>query len=204
MAYFAEYLGVSAAIGAFLLGIGMQRNKYLMSDTLETFTKIGEGSFIPLFFFSVGSSFTISEFNPIYIIIIPLVIISKSLGSFTGAMFSTNPFRNFIYRMRKRLEKLETEKIHEEIKEKKGFSHWWNLRKPDIISSSRIAVGMIPKGEITLVIAAIGLNGGAFAGDIYSIVILLVLTTVFLTPILLRLAFRQSKKKKNEQLNIEE
>ena len=206
MAFFAEYLGVSAAIGAFLLGIGMQRNKYLMSDTLETFTKIGEGSFIPLFFFSVGSSFAIAEFNPIFIIIIPLVIFSKILGSFTGAMFSTNPLKDFIKSMRKRFGEPEVVDTPEIVKKKKGFSKWWEFRKSDVISSSRIAVGMIPKGEITLIIAAIGLNAGAFTGDLYSVVILLVLVTVFLTPILLRFAFRTTKAKEIEirEINIKE
>ena len=164
MAYFAEYLGVSAAIGAFLLGVGMQRNRYLMSDTLETFTKIGEGSFIPLFFFYVGSSFVLSKFNPIFIAIIPIVIFSKAIGSFSGAMFATNPLKDFLKSMRDRFgsegekksisESSETEEI---VKEKKN-SKWWSRRKPDVISSARIATGMMPKGEITLVISAIGLN----------------------------------------------
>ena len=98
--------------------------------------------------------------------------------------------------MRKRYGEPVVETTLETAKEKKGFSKWWNLRKPDIISSSRIAVGMIPKGEITLIIAAIGLNAGAFGSDLYSVVILLVLVTVFLTPILLKLAFRNPKAKK--------
>ncbi|MCE7741454.1 MAG: cation:proton antiporter, partial [Candidatus Heimdallarchaeota archaeon] len=186
MAYFAEYLGVSAAIGAFLLGVGMQRNKYLMSDTLETFTKIGEGSFIPLFFFSVGSSFVLTQFNPIFIIIIPIIIVSKMIGSFTGAMFATNPLKDFIRIMKERFgetEEIVVEKV--ENTEERKISRLWKLKKPDIISSGRIATGMMPKGEITLVISAVGLNAAieffasndsaiAFANDLYSVVIILV------------------------------
>jgi Kef-type K+ transport system membrane component KefB len=207
LAYFAEYLGVSAAIGAFLLGIGMQRNRYLMSETLETFTKIGEGSFIPLFFFSVGSSFVLTQFNPIFLVVIPLIIFSKALGAFTGAMFSTNPLKDFIRGMRKRYGETDIQEEKEVVKERRSLSEWWDFRKPDFISSGRIAVGMLPKGEITLVIAAIGLNAIsdifitnpnaiAFGNDLYSVVILLVLVTVFLTPILLRLAFRTPKTRK--------
>ena len=219
LAYFAEYLGVSAAIGAFLLGIGMQRNKYLMSNTLQTFTKIGEGSFIPLFFFSVGSSFVLTQFNPLFLVIIPLVILSKGIGSFTGAMFSTNPIADFLKMMHKKSGDLESKLIEENKVKVNKFFVWWQRKKPDIISSARIATGMIPKGEITLVIAAIGLYEGAkifssnsnalaFTNDLYSVVILLVLITVFLTPILLKLAFQtlkvktqnsEKKKKKNEQ-----
>ncbi len=206
--FFAEFLGVSAAIGAFLLGVGMQRNRFLMSVPLETFTKIGEGAFIPLFFFSVGSSFILEEFNPLLIILIPLIIISKVTGSFTGAMFSTNPLQRFIIKTRQRFGKnTETESdpstLVEDKKEKRVRS-WWDRRKPDVLSSGRIALGMMPKGEITLVIAAIGLSAGLtmftdsqqlmFFNELYSVVILLVLITVFLTPLLLRLAFRSSKK----------
>ena len=126
-------------------------------------------------------------------------MLSKTLGSFTGAMFSTNPLRTFMFRMRKRTGKPIEEESQEKIREKKGILNWWYRRKPDVISSSRIAVGMIPKGEITLVIAAIGLNAGAFANDLYSVVILLVLITVFLTPILLRLAFRTPRTKLGEK-----
>ncbi len=210
MAYFAEFLGVSAAIGAFLLGIGMQRNKYLMSDTLETFTKIGEGSFIPLFFFFVGSSFVLTQFNPIYIIIIPIIIVSKIIGSFTGAMFATNPLKDFISRMKRRFSKKEEIVVEkEEPTDERKISRWWKRRKPDIISSGRIATGMVPKGEITLVISAIGLNAAteifaandsaiAFANDLYSVVIILVLVTVFLTPILLKIAFRSPQTKKSK------
>ncbi|MHA1346823.1 MAG: cation:proton antiporter [Candidatus Heimdallarchaeaceae archaeon] len=206
IAFFAEYLGISAAIGAFLLGIGMQRVKFLMKEPLETFIKFGEGSLIPLFFFSVGSSFILVEFNYIYLVIIPLVIIAKMIGSFTGAMFSINPLRDrLITSIKKTRSKSNSSgsKNPENDSEKKGIT-WENTIKPNIISSGKISLGMMPKGEITLVIAAIGLTEVVkfstdiqeLAGDLYSITILIVLVTVFLTPILLRMVFRDPKPKK--------
>ena len=210
IAFFAEYLGISAAIGAFLLGIGMQRIKFLMKEPLETFIKFGEGSLIPLFFFFVGSSFILVEFNYAYLVIIPLVIIAKMIGSFTGAMFSTNPLKDrLVTSIKKVRSKSSTSdpESPEKISEKKEIT-WENTIKPNIISSGKISLGMMPKGEITLVIAAIGLTEVVkfssdiqeLAGDLYSITILIVLVTVFLTPLLLRMAFR-APKPKEERVN---
>lgn len=206
ISFFAEFLGISAAIGAFLLGIGMQRNKYLLNEPLETFIKFGEGSLIPLFFFSVGSSFILKEFNYIYLVIIPLVILAKMTGSFTGAMFSTNPLRERLVLKIKKVRSKTSQENPEKISTKKE-SEWKTKIKPTLISSGKISLGMMPKGEITLVIAAIGLAEAVnfspeiqtLAGDLYSIVILIVLITVFLTPILLRIAFQPSKSKERKE-----
>ncbi len=200
-AFFAEFLGVSAAIGAFLLGVGMQRNKLLMSEPLDTFVKIGEGSLIPLFFFSVGSSFVFEGFNAILIVIIPIALFAKILGSFTGALFSTNPIKEFLF-VRKLKEERKTQKKENMDKEVVEEESFWRNIKPNILSSGKIALGMMPKGEITLIIAAIGLAAAQnyleilpLAKELYSVIILLVLVTVFLTPFLLRIAFSTRKKK---------
>lgn len=206
ISFFAEFLGISAAIGAFLLGIGMQRNKYLLNEPLETFIKFGEGSLIPLFFFSVGSSFILKEFNYIYLVIIPLVILAKMTGSFTGAMFSINSLRERLVIKIKEVRSKTGQENPEKISTKKE-SDWKTKIKPTLISSGKISLGMMPKGEITLVIAAIGLAEAVnfspeiqtLAGDLYSIVILIVLITVFLTPILLRIAFQPSKSKEKKE-----
>ena len=209
-AFFAEYLGVSAAIGAFLLGVGMQRNRVITSDPLETFIKIGEGSLIPLFFFSVGSTFVLGNFNPVFLLLIPLAILAKMTGAFTGASFSTYSLKDFISRKRQLFQKKgESDSLEEEVETEQEemvekaktmrFKKWWKNSKPNLASSGKIAIGMMPKGEITLVIAAIGLAASQdvsnemfqLAGELYSIIILLVLVTVFLTPILLKLAFRE-------------
>ena len=200
-AFFAEYLGVSAAIGAFLLGVGMQRNRLLMTDPLDAFVKIGEGSLIPLFFFSVGSSFIFEGFNVRLIVIIPIALFAKIAGSFTGALFSTNPIKEFLY-VKKMKEEKSTQKYDESNDEDRKEESFWKNIKPNIISSGKISIGMMPKGEITLIIAAIGLAAAhnyseilPLAGELYSVIILLVLVTVFLTPFLLRLAFSTKKKK---------
>ena len=203
MSYFSEFLGISAAIGAFLLGIGMQKNKVLMNEPLESFIKIGDGVFVPLFFFSIGSSFILEEFNYLYMILIPIAILSKMIGSFTGAMFSTNPLKGrLLSSIRKSLNGNESTQLEKaERKASKVDEPWIKSIKPNIVSSSKIAIGMMPKGEITLIIAAIGLSEvvrypqeiQTLANDLYYVAVLIVLVTVFLTPFLLRLAFRTPK-----------
>ncbi|MHA1222488.1 MAG: hypothetical protein ACTSSG_00980 [Candidatus Heimdallarchaeaceae archaeon] len=174
-----------------------------MTDTLDTFVKIGEESLIPSFFFLVGSTFVFEGFKAIFIVIIPIALFAKLAGSFTGVMFSTNPIKEFLY-VRKLKEAKLAEKRETEEKEKLETVSFWKNIKPNILSSGKIAIGMMPKGEITLIIAAIGLaavqNYTKFiplVNELYSVVILLVLVTVFLTPFLLKLAF-SSKTKKSE------
>ncbi len=215
ISFFAEFLGISAAIGAFLLGIGMQRIKFMMNEPLETFIKFGEGSLIPLFFFSVGSSFVLDEFNYIYLVIIPLVILAKMTGSFTGAMFSANPLKGRLVSSIKKARGKTSPSVKEDLEnsvEKKEIT-WKTTIKPNIVSSGKISLGMMPKGEITLIIAAIGIAEvaklvaegrvsseiGTLAGDLHSITILIVLVTVFLTPILLRMAFKAPKSKEEKE-----
>ena len=59
--------------------------------------------------------------------------------------------------------------------------------------STQLAVGMMPRAEIVIIIAEIGLLNGIFTQDIFSMAILLVLVTVLITPLLLKLVFREKK-----------
>ena len=51
----------------------------------------------------------------------------------------------------------------------------------------------MPRAEIILVIAEIGLVQGIFSQSIYSMAVLLVFVSVIITPIALRLVFRDPK-----------
>jgi len=57
------------------------------------------------------------------------------------------------------------------------------------IESLRIGVGMIPRGEVGLIIAGYGLSRGIIGRDIFSAAVLMVLATTVITPPLLRLAY---------------
>jgi Kef-type K+ transport system membrane component KefB len=52
-----------------------------------------------------------------------------------------------------------------------------------------VGVGMIPRGEVGLITASLGLAAGLVSHDLYAQVVILVLITTLLTPPLLRFAF---------------
>lgn len=56
--------------------------------------------------------------------------------------------------------------------------------------SLRVGVGMMPRAEIGLVIAAIGTKAGIVGPELLSITVIIVLVTTLITPILVKIAFR--------------
>lgn len=52
--------------------------------------------------------------------------------------------------------------------------------------ASIVGVGMVPRGEVGIIIASIGLSMGAIGADLYSVVIFMVVATTLLTPPVLR------------------
>ena len=57
----------------------------------------------------------------------------------------------------------------------------------------RIGVGMIPRGEVALIIAGIGLSTGLIDDKIFSIVMIMTFTTTLITPPLLDKIFDSNK-----------
>ncbi|MFN8376418.1 MAG: cation:proton antiporter [Anaerolineae bacterium] len=57
--------------------------------------------------------------------------------------------------------------------------------------SLRVGVGMISRGEVGLIIAAIGVNAGILAPEVFAVVVFVVLVTTLITPPLLRWSFRE-------------
>ena len=57
------------------------------------------------------------------------------------------------------------------------------------LGALRIAIGMVPRGEVALVIAGIGLARGAIEQDIFGVAILMTLVTTLLAPLFLGPAF---------------
>ena len=55
-----------------------------------------------------------------------------------------------------------------------------------------IGIGMIPRGEVGLIFATIGVSIGVFHEDLYAVVLLMVLITTVITPPLLRWRITQS------------
>jgi Kef-type K+ transport system membrane component KefB len=65
-----------------------------------------------------------------------------------------------------------------------GYAPFWFRGKKSVIG-----VGMIPRGEVGLIFAQMGLASGVFDGGLFSAVTLMVMVTTFLAPPLLKLLF---------------
>ncbi len=63
------------------------------------------------------------------------------------------------------------------------------LGRTDIV---RIGIGMIPRGEVGMVVAQIGLTMGAISRPIYGVVVAMAVATTLIAPPLLALAYRGS------------
>jgi len=57
----------------------------------------------------------------------------------------------------------------------------------------RVGVGMIPRGEVGMVVAQIGLNMGVMAHSVYGTIVFMSVATTLIAPPLLKLAFRESR-----------
>ncbi len=55
----------------------------------------------------------------------------------------------------------------------------------------RSGIGMVSRGEVGLIVAAVGLSQGVMGEELFSIVVIVVLVTTLATPIMLRSAFRR-------------
>lgn len=62
--------------------------------------------------------------------------------------------------------------------------------------SLRVGVGMMPRAEVALVMAAIGIKAGVVGGALLSMTVMVVLVTSLVTPVMVKLAFKGSNGKK--------
>jgi Kef-type K+ transport system membrane component KefB len=60
--------------------------------------------------------------------------------------------------------------------------------------SLRVGVGMVSRGEVGLIVAAVELEAGLIDDAMFAIVVLVVLATTLVTPPMLRLVFRGREK----------
>jgi Kef-type K+ transport system membrane component KefB len=56
----------------------------------------------------------------------------------------------------------------------------------------KIGLGMVPRGEVGMVVAQIGLGMSVISTQIYSVVVFMAVATTMVTPLLLKIAFRPS------------
>ena len=63
-------------------------------------------------------------------------------------------------------------------------------RHNSLIVAISIGIGMIPRGEVGMVVAQIGLSLGVISQNIYGVMIFMAVATTLVAPPLLKLAFR--------------
>lgn len=59
--------------------------------------------------------------------------------------------------------------------------------------SLRVGTGMVSRGEVALIVSGIGLTAGLIGAEIFSTMVLMTLFTTLVTPLLLRVVFRDGK-----------
>jgi Kef-type K+ transport system membrane component KefB len=57
----------------------------------------------------------------------------------------------------------------------------------------KVGVGMMPRGEVGLIVALVGLRSGIVSEDSYAIVMIMTAVTTVLAPPILRMLFRQER-----------
>jgi Kef-type K+ transport system membrane component KefB len=74
-----------------------------------------------------------------------------------------------------------------------GFAAYWSgLSRRESLA---VGVGMIPRGEVGLITASLGLSSGLVTRDVYVQAVVLVLVSTLITPALLRYTFTQESLK---------
>jgi Kef-type K+ transport system membrane component KefB len=71
-----------------------------------------------------------------------------------------------------------------------GYSVGWRRRAR--LSHLAVGVGMIPRGEVGLIFAHLGLTNGILSSEVYSAILIMVIFTTFLSPPLLRPVFQRA------------
>jgi len=148
----AEWLGSVAGItGAYLLGYVFAGAK-LKPLVERTFSAIGHGLLIPLFFVSIGLSSNFRALGGHWLllaVIFLVAVVTKLIGCGTAALaMGMGPVRSF-----------------------------------------RVGCGMISRGEVGLIVTAMGASSGIFREPEVAVMVTVVLLTTLITPIIMLGAF---------------
>jgi len=76
-------------------------------------------------------------------------------------------------------------------------------RKLGARSAAVVGVGMIPRGEVGIIVASIGLTSGVIGNDLFTVVVAMSLVTTLLAPWLITFAFnRRNRPKKMKGIDL--
>ena len=156
IAYFADVIGLSVVLGAFMAGLMLSRSPELETREFSNdMAVVSHGVFIPLFFAWVGLQIMIiPEMIGVFSILLVVVAIT---GKMLGACIA-------------------------------GIASRFNK-----IECLGLGLGMLPRGEVVLVILTIGKAMGLIPDIIFSSVFFVIVVTVIITPILLTLLLKNRK-----------
>ena len=145
-AYVAEFIKLSAIVGAFLAGIVLNRSRHIRE--IEEKTAGLELVFMPIFFISLG---LLVDVPALWEFAIPILII-------TAIAFATKVVPCFLAALAAR------------------------LKQKDALA---VGVGMVPRGEVALIVASLGLSNGVLSAAQYSVISAMALLSTFMVPPLL-------------------
>ncbi len=152
-AYIAEFIGLSAIVGAFLAGVVLNNSKHL--DEIQSRTNGIELLFMPIFFITLGLMVDVNALADFAVPIIAITIIAI-LTKIVGCGFAAKSMR----------------------------MNWKE--------SLCVGVGMVPRGEVALVVASIGLSSAVLTVSQYSIISAMALLTTFAVPPILSVLFSRT------------
>ncbi|MCX6770871.1 MAG: cation:proton antiporter [Candidatus Micrarchaeota archaeon] len=142
-AYIAEFIRLSAIVGAFMAGIVLNRSRHIKE--IEQETSGLELLFVPIFFISLGLMVDVNALAEFAVPILVLTVIAfatKVVPCYLAALFA-------------------------KLKQKEALA---------------VGVGMVPRGEVALIIASLGLSTGVLGAAQYSIISAMALLSTFIVP----------------------
>lgn len=151
-AYFAEYTGVAAIIGAYIAGVSISLTSF-KQEVFEKVETISYAVFVPVFFTSIGitAEFSgIKENLGLILLFSIIAILTKLIGASLGAKLAGFPWQG----------------------------------------SLGIGSAMVSRGEVALIIAAIGLEERLLSQELFAVMVVVVLVTTIVTPPMMKLFFR--------------
>lgn len=154
-AYIAEFINLSAIVGAFIAGVILNRSSHI--DEIEDKTYALELLFMPIFFITLGMFVDINslfEYAVPILIITVLAMVSKAIPC---ALMSLSA----------------------------------RLGSYD---AAMVGVGMVPRGEVALIVASIGLSTNILNVSQYSIISAMALLTTFAAPPLLMFIMKRKQR----------
>jgi len=72
------------------------------------------------------------------------------------------------------------------------------------IGAWRIGIGMLPRGEVALIMAGIGVGAGVISTDLFNVVIIVTIATTVLAPVILSRSFKEGVSGRRSSRKIEE